>query len=1011
MKIIQLFIPLFFFFTLIQGQTPKHIHYSTSNGLPSSQVYQILQDKEGYIWFATDNGVSQFNGYSFRNFSVTDGLHSQVVFKMFEDSKGRIWFNNFDNHLSFYHNDSICHYKFNHKIPGHPTRPDGKGNVKTVTVDSLDNVYIEWYYLGYSTIDSAGNYSYDNYTKTDSIVLMEMGKSKHYCGYFPPSNKIFFKNKMLPITTPWKATTTYLKSNFYSNINNSYYITRLDSITYAFAIGNSLNLYMGDKNYIIPVPANLISLNIDNNKDIWIGTLWRKGVYCYSFADGYQKPSKHYLPELSVTFTLRDKEGGLWFSTIEDGVYYYPNDNILNYNKPLKSKDIHKIATAEKAIYFVAYDKLYMLDEFDKLHNVINEDVGYFRMVEYKNDILWLSTAKGLSQYKGLKQLSLSARAFNSNDKISSLIVPRSIYPISINNFYAAGDRGLKYYTLNSSNGIKLLKFINEDETFEEVFRAFANFDEKSFLAASDKGLYLVTPNPLVPYMVQVEDLGSRHPVLKTRIDVLQQSKFDGRYYIGTKERGLLVWDTALDTVIAIDKLNGLTDNLVSSIFITDSTIWVGTKQGLNRLTPVARNSFKYNIFSITSLNGLPTNEVNGIAQLNGKIYVATSEGLCYFDPNKVTPNTYAPPIYISRVFVNGKNVSPNQPISLRYNQNEVAIEFIGLAFRTTGNVQYRYKILGIDTNWHYTKNRDVRFPKLQSGKYLFSVSARNEDGKWSSSEASFSFVVRKPYWETTIFKVFTTLLVIIIVLILYRLRIREIHFRNNLLRSEEHKRHKLQEELTNERQRALIQQMNPHFLFNALNSIQSLIYSNSTNEARHYLNSFAKLMRITLENIQEQHITIDKEISSLTLYLELEKLRLNNFLYYTISVDPKIDPYNVKVPAMLIQPYVENSIIHGIKHKPDEMGVISIDLILCDSNTILCRIEDNGIGRKKSAEMYKQQNERYKSYGSLITEKRLELINELYGRSLDVKYIDLEDHKGIPQGTIVEIKMPLEKR
>jgi ligand-binding sensor domain-containing protein len=974
-------------------------------------VYQILQDKEGYIWFATDNGVSQFNGYSFRNFSVTDGLHSQVVFKMFEDSKGRIWFNNFDNHLSFYHNDSICHYKFNHKIPGHPTRPDGKGNVKTVTVDSLDNVYIEWYYLGYSTIDSAGNYSYDNYTKTDSIVLMEMGKSKHYCGYFPPSNKIFLKNKMLPITTPWKATTTYLKSNFYSNINNLYYITRLDSNSFAFAIGKSFYLYMGDKTYTIPVPANLISFNIDSNKDIWIGTLWRKGVYCYSFADGYQKPSKHYLPELSVTFTLRDKEGGLWFSTIEDGVYYYPNDNILNYNKPLKSKDILKIATAEKAIYFVAYDKLYMLDEFDKLHNVINEDVGYFRMVEYKNDILWLSAAKGLYQFKGLKQLSLNAKAFNSNLTISSLIVPRSIHPISSNKFYAAPDRGLKYYSLNTNAQNTLHRFIYENGNFEEVVRDFANFDEKSFLAASDKGLYLVTPNPLVPYMVQVEDLGSRHPVLKTRIDVLQQSKFDGRYYIGTKERGLLVWDTALDTVIAIDKLNGLTDYLVSSIFITDSTIWVGTKQGLNRLTPVARNSFKYNIFSITSLNGLPTNEVNGIAQLNGKIYVATSEGLCYFDPNKVTPNTYAPPIYISRVFVNGKNVSPNQPISLRYNQNEVAIEFIGLAFRTTGNVQYRYKILGIDTNWHYTKNRDVRFPKLQSGKYLFSVSARNEDGKWSSSEASFSFVVRKPYWETTIFKVFTTLLVIIIVLILYRLRIREIHFRNNLLRSEEHKRHKLQEELTNERQRALIQQMNPHFLFNALNSIQSLIYSNSTNEARHYLNSFAKLMRITLENIQEQHITIDKEISSLTLYLELEKLRLNNFLYYTISVDPKIDPYNVKVPAMLIQPYVENSIIHGIKHKPDEMGVISIDLILCDSNTILCRIEDNGIGRKKSAEMYKQQNERYKSYGSLITEKRLELINELYGRSLDVKYIDLEDHKGIPQGTIVEIKMPLEKR
>jgi two-component sensor histidine kinase len=734
----------------------------------------------------------------------------------------------------------------------------------------------------------------------------------------------------------------------------------------------------------------------------------RKGVYCYSKSNGYQKHYKHYLPNYSVTDILRDREGGLWLSTLENGVFYFPNENFINIENISPSKHITKIVKASNAIYFVSgYEKLFLLNPDNRMHNVINESI-YIRRLEYKIDLLWVSSDLGLLQYDGLQLAEQRLRAFEPQKSKNTLINPRAVHPVTSKKFYSAGNNGIHYCALNNNASDTLHNVTFYDKEFDEVVTNFLPFKNGKFLIASYVGLYLAQPNPKNPTILEVEEMGKRHPVLNTRIDEIHFNKFDGRYYLATKEKGLLVWDNQKDSVMQISKKEGLADNLVSSIAINDSVVWVGTKQGLSKLAFCKRDFNKYHLTNYSKYNGLPTNEINGIAIMGGNVYVATNEGLCYFNPKKINPNLAKPLVYISKIMVNEREVNSAELLNLRYNHNDISIEFIGLSYRTLGNVLYKYKLSGIDTNWHFTKNRDVRFPKLQSGSYHFSVSAQNEDGIWSSAPAEFEFTIRPPFWQTTFFLVFLSLVIALLIMLIYNLRIREINKRNKQHREDEYKRHKLEEELISSKQMALIQQMNPHFMFNALNSIQSLMCENNTTEASQYLTSFAKLMRLTLENIQEQYITLEKELVSLRLYLNLEKLRLNNLMQHEIHVDSSIDAESCNIPTMLIQPYVENAIIHGLRHKTNGMGIIKIEFFLLDTQTLLCRIEDNGIGRRKSDDINAMQEFKHKSYGSKIVQKRLDLINSLYNRFLDVKYIDLEARDGQSLGTIVEVKLPI---
>lgn len=207
--------------------------------------------------------------------------------------------------------------------------------------------------------------------------------------------------------------------------------------------------------------------------------------------------------------------------------------------------------------------------------------------------------------------------------------------------------------------------------------------------------------------------------------------------------------------------------------------------------------------------------------------------------------------------------------------------------------------------------------------------------------------------------------------------------------------------------QRNLRQQMNPHFIFNTLNSIQYYVFQNDKMASNNYLSKFSLLMRKTLDNSQHTSIPIKEELEALELYLELESLRFKGKFDWKITIDEEIDTLLYKIPTMLIQPYVENSIVHGLMYKENGKGSIRVDLVL-ENEYIRCTIDDNGIGREKAMEMKQRKNKDHQSLGTSITETRLKLISSIYGKRMNIQYSDKKDEDGRSTGTRVEIHIPI---
>jgi len=244
---------------------------------------------------------------------------------------------------------------------------------------------------------------------------------------------------------------------------------------------------------------------------------------------------------------------------------------------------------------------------------------------------------------------------------------------------------------------------------------------------------------------------------------------------------------------------------------------------------------------------------------------------------------------------------------------------------------------------------------------------------------------------------IFTVLVIIFVIFYsFYRLKLREVN-----------RRYKLHENLTRLKQEALAQQMNPHFIFNTLSSIQYYINENDKKASNKYLTMFSQLMRMTLDNSYQKTISIAEEVKTLNFYIKLEQLRFEGKFEYEIRICDEFDPSKYQIPSLLLQPFVENSIWHGLMHKETKDGKLDI-CINKYKNEIQCKISDNGVGRFKAEQINTKRNKTHNSLGSKITESRLKLINSLYGNDLSIIYNDLVDSSGNAEGTEVIIRLPL---
>ncbi|WP_118976764.1 sensor histidine kinase [Taibaiella koreensis] len=356
----------------------------------------------------------------------------------------------------------------------------------------------------------------------------------------------------------------------------------------------------------------------------------------------------------------------------------------------------------------------------------------------------------------------------------------------------------------------------------------------------------------------------------------------------------------------------------------------------------------------------------------------------------------------MTAITVSGRPLNPlQQNLVLKHKDNNISFEYSGISFLSEGDITYRYRIKGLDDHWKTTRESVLTYPSLPSGVYTLELVAINKF-RDESKVLQYHFKIEKSILETAWFRMIAALITVLSIVLVVRYTIRLSH-------RKETNRIKIDYKIKSLEQMALRAQMNPHFIFNCLNSMQQYILVGDVKKANFYLSKFSELVRETLNNASRIYISLEEELSYLTKYIDLERLQLSNTFDYEIEVDPELDQKKIMVPNMVLQPYVENAIKHGLS-RVTAHGRLRVRFGLLREQQILeCIVEDNGPGIEHVSSNSKSPLRKDRSKGMSITGKRIDTLNELSSQVAPIKLRvrDISNEHTGATGTRISIDFP----
>ncbi len=946
------------------------------DGLPSNTVYNLLQDDKGYIWIGTSYGICRYDGKTFKQYTIPHFKDNEIL-EINKDNWSRIWATNLAGQFACIQNpDLIPIEQFKDKVVLDLCFVD---NILWFAFrDSKKTKQKKLYGIGSIEFDEKGDFKNllfqeerykilhlaqpDN--KEDDLFILGKEENTDRQSFIAPPHRHQLKIlKHIPYTSISKTRSLNGQILFNNVVSNQ--IVALDNNNEFKTIFNlkeqgELNsFYVFDDYYLIAS---------------------HNGLYYKTKSHTNQIITEHWLSPTTCNYVMLDREGNYWVTTDGKGIFVIPslhlrlhaaltnslpNDNVysIHYDKEqdmiLVGLDNGKIACIKKSK---------VIQQIDLPHNVRVMDIKKI------DQAIWCLTDSGIFQ----------------------IWEDGSINKISIN----AGKKGFvdsnKNLLIGSSSGLAIFNYPLISRKTRQTIRPSINLlnhtriyalhiDKKNTLwLGTPQGLFL-KKDTLQPFLENgQQQLYSISSIAETE---------DQSIWVATLGEGIFCIKDGIVTQ-RINKDNGLSSSICKTIFIDDDQLWVGTNDGINIID---LNNLKIRYFN--KYDGLPSNEITALSITGDTAWVGTSKGLATFSKNLTKDNTIKPPVYITGLKIWDRDTSVYDSIYLQHYQNNLQIEYTGFGFSTQGNIRYKYKMEGLDPDWNLSSTNMVRYSSLPPGEYTFKVIAINEDNIESKAPAQMHLVVAVPWWDSYWFKI---LLSIGFVLGLSALYVRT---------SKQKARKQAFQNTVNElRMQALQTQVNPHFIFNALNAIQQFQVVNDREKAIDYLSQFAHLIRMIFEHSKEKAITLNQEIEFLKLYLELEKLRFKDKVSIDFHVSPELSASQqmIKVPPLLIQPIIENAFKHGLFHKGHD-GKLNIDFQKKE-DYLVCVVEDNGVGRAAAELKNLERNKDYQSSGLNTSEKRLKIYNRSRSNGSDlnqnVKITDLYNNKQEATGTKVEIRI-----
>jgi ligand-binding sensor domain-containing protein len=946
-------------------QTISYISYTTKEGLSSNSVYRTAIDKKGFLWIATENGLARFDGRKFETYTTAKGLTDNEIIELFIDSSGIIWA------VPFRH--SPCYYN-----PGKDRFENETTDPELAKID-LANTHMV-------NVMPDGGLAFTNNLR--HLYIYKNGHTKEY------------KNFMELRSGAIQKVVEYKPEQFIFFCEDSIRYFSNGVITKNLPFGKKvIAVEYVDGKVCLVQEKSITRLSLDSNGKLTVDMVkefpFEIRIFCYTgkdFAITSLNGNTYLVDQSSLQIkdnlytgvqvrnVLQDDKGNTWLSTMERGLIKIQQKRISsftgvpqmmqNFNALIKTKNI--IAGNNNGEIFV-YDGLYNVRMISLTDNR-NIDAWVRKIVETPKGI-YVSTQTGsfLFDFECRNEKEKFTDFRNKSSK-TAVLLNDSILGMGTH------AQAMKY-NLNTGNYI--------DSTRKRVISMVADKTGKVYIGSND-GLYRWDKDSLFTF-------GKNQNAFSYRVNALACSP-DNILWVGLGSDSLLAVKD--DKPVASLQLGGnIPGNICKSLFCNKTgEIWLGTNKGLNKIHyTFSNNVFSFNNTYFGAADGLIGEQVNDITIKNDTVYVATNSGISYLPANLSLPVADIA-TFITRINISGKDEELKENYSLPFSKNDVTIEFSGVDL--TGFIpQFEYSTN--NSEWQQTDKIELK--RLSPGTYKIKIRAIKRDGTPSSQEAVLSITINTPFWKSPIF--WTIFALLSFGLIIYFVQ----------RRNRQRQKITLEKVITEKKiaeleMQALKAQINPHFVFNCLNSIKGFIYEKDYQQADKYLDKFSELLRSTMDNAEAAIITLDEEIKYLDTYLQLEKLRFTDKFEYNIKAAPGIDASGIYVPAMLLQPYVENAIRHGIRYLENKKGIITITARK-ETAFLICEIDDNGIGREKAAQLKSGMHIEYQSRGMQLSKRRAELFG-ISQQVIDKKPARLShsggDEHGKAAGTTIILTIPL---
>jgi signal transduction histidine kinase len=458
--------------------------------------------------------------------------------------------------------------------------------------------------------------------------------------------------------------------------------------------------------------------------------------------------------------------------------------------------------------------------------------------------------------------------------------------------------------------------------------------------------------------------------------------------------------------------------NFINFLNFSNHQLYVGTNNGVFVISAMEQPQMLVKNYGLAEgIVDLETNMNASYVAKNGKFWFGTPSGLVSLTMEKIIKNKEQPQLSLKSILINYQtnlfdNFSSNftsisKPIrlNLAYNKNNITIEMDGISLSNYTKLSYQFFLEGQDENWTpLTPNSTITYSGLSAGDYRFFARAIDQNGN-KSNLITIPITIRQAFYKTYWFISLVVLLISFGVYKLIKLRIEREREKN------ENERLSYKAKLNSLEQKSLNASMNRHFIFNSLNSIQYFINTQDRKSANQFLTNFAQLIRKNLDSSEEGNmVTLVQEIERINLYLSLEQMRFNKRFVYSIDCPEEIDQEAIIIPAMMLQPFIENSIIHGILPNEEKEGRITVTFSIEQPSTLVIQIDDNGVGIEHSMNSKVKYDGDHKSQGMEITSKRIDLLKKISSNEFDlIGPVQLEDENRLINGTRVTLKFYIE--